>query len=170
MPSTHLTAAVNIKRADADSLNLLGAALVQVGEPKKAIEALKRAVAFVPLGWIEPYTTIAQAYARPASTARAEWANAMADLSVARPTRRGPACWRSPRGRPRSTRPSGWRSSPRGAAMAPRPTTWYTKALAIEPDNAEARLGPRPRQRPDGQRRPASGPAATRHRSKEGED
>src|SRR3990172_10880204 len=59
----YLAAAVAIKRSDADALNLLGTAYVRNGEPAKAIEPLRSAIAFVPIGWSEPYTTLAPAYA-----------------------------------------------------------------------------------------------------------
>ena len=75
-----LTAAVAIKRSDADALNLLGTAYVRNGEPAKAIEPLRSAIAFVPIGWSEPYLTLAQAYGDTGDAARAAWAAAMADL------------------------------------------------------------------------------------------
>lgn len=137
----HLTAAVNIKRADADSLNLLGAALVEVGEPKQAIEALERAVAFVPVGWVEPYATMARAFTDLGEPARAEWANAMADLSGGKSDEArtrllaivdGPAALDAAIGLALVAEMGG---------DSPEATTWYTKALEIEPDNAAARLG-----------------------------
>ena len=138
---THLTAAVTIKRSDADSLNLLGRAYVQAGEPDKAIEPLKRAIAFVPLGWTEPYTTLAAAYKATGDTARSEWAGAMADLAsgdaVGARTRLltisdGDAALEAAIGLGLVGETLG-----DGAAAA----EWYGKALAIDPANAEARLG-----------------------------
>jgi tetratricopeptide (TPR) repeat protein len=138
---THLLAAVAVKRSDADALNLLGTAYVQAGEPAKAIEPLKRAIAFVPLGWTEPYATLAQAYAATGDTARSEWAGAMANLSSGDTTGArtrllaitdGDAALEAAIGLGLVAETVG-----DGVAAA----EWYGKALAIDPANAEARLG-----------------------------
>ena len=80
-----LLRAVSIKRSDADALHLLGAAYVQSGQPAKAIAPLKAAIAFVPLGWTEPYAALGDAYTATGSAELAEWAYAMAELSDAKP-------------------------------------------------------------------------------------
>ncbi|MEW5990434.1 MAG: tetratricopeptide repeat protein [Chloroflexota bacterium] len=137
----YLSAAVAIKRSDADALNLLGTAYVQNGEPAKAIEPLRGAIAFVPIGWSEPYTTLAQAYADTGDADRAEWAAAMADLSQQRYAAAasrleaildGPAALEATIG-------LALVSEVQGDATAA--AVWYQKALDIEPGNAEARLG-----------------------------
>ena len=74
----HLLKALAIKRTDADAMNLLGAAYVKAGQPEKAMDPLRRAVEFVPIGWAEPYQTLADAYAATGETELAEWAGAMA--------------------------------------------------------------------------------------------
>jgi tetratricopeptide (TPR) repeat protein len=138
---TYLTQAIAIKRSDADALNLLGTAYVRNGEPDKAIEPLRNAIAFVPLGWSEPYLTLAEAYAATGDPARAEWANAMADLSSDNPagaeTRLlaivdGPLALDASIG-------LGLINEMRGDTLAA--ADWYRKALAVDPENAEARLG-----------------------------
>ena len=50
-----LEKALAIKRSDADALYLIGTAYVATGETDKAETALRAAVAFVPIGWSEPY-------------------------------------------------------------------------------------------------------------------
>lgn len=75
---TQLLKALAIKRSDADSMNLLGAAYVKAGTPEKAIEPLRQAILFVPIGWAEPYQTLADAYTATAEPEEAEWAAAMA--------------------------------------------------------------------------------------------
>jgi tetratricopeptide (TPR) repeat protein len=137
----HLLAAVEIKRSDADALNLLGSAYLKAGEPAKAIEPLKRAIAFVPLGWTEPYTTLARAYQATGDPARSEWAGAMADLSS------GDAMGAKARLLAISDGDAaleaaiglGLVSETLGDDAAA--ADWYGKALAIDPANAEARLG-----------------------------
>jgi tetratricopeptide (TPR) repeat protein len=137
----YLAAAVAIKRSDADALNLLGTAYVRNAEPAKAIEPLRSAIAFVPIGWSEPYMTLAQAYTDTGDPDRAEWAAAMADLSEERfdsATSRleaildGPAAIEATIGLALVSEVQG------DAAAA---ADWYRKALAIEPANASALLG-----------------------------
>lgn len=77
-----LLAALRIKRSDADALYLLGSAYVGAGEPEQAIEPLRKATAFVPIGWAEPYTTLAQAFTAAGEADEATWAGAMAALAV----------------------------------------------------------------------------------------
>jgi len=137
----YLAAAVAIKRSDADALNLLGTAYVQNGEPARAIEPLRGAIAFVPIGWSEPYAMLAQAYADTGDPDRAEWAAAMADLSEGRYAAAasrleaiidGPAALEATIGLALVSEVQGDATAAAG---------WYQKALEIEPGNAEARLG-----------------------------
>lgn len=74
----NLVKALAIKRTDADTMNLLGQAYVQTGQPAKAVEQLRNAILFVPTGWADPYQGLADAYAATGDTAEAEWASAMA--------------------------------------------------------------------------------------------
>ena len=73
-----LLKALAINRTDADSMNLLGAAYVKVGTPEKAFEPLRQAILFVPIGWAEPYQTLADAYTATGDAEEAEWGAAMA--------------------------------------------------------------------------------------------
>ena len=137
----YLSAAVAIKRSDADALNLLGTAYVRNSEPAKAIEPLRSAIAFVPIGWSEPYTTLAQAYTDTGDAALAEWAGAMADLSEQRYAAAasrlesildGPAALEATIG---LALVSEVQNDTTAAA------DWYQKALEIDPKNASALLG-----------------------------
>ncbi len=74
---TELASAVQIKRTDADALNLLGTALLQAGEPERAITATRQAIALVPIGWCEPYTQLETAYTSLGDTAGAGYAAGM---------------------------------------------------------------------------------------------
>lgn len=77
----YLGAAVAIMPADADALHLLGVAQLANGDAAAAVEALRRATAFVPLGWPEPYDVLGQAYAALGDADLAAWAGAMAALA-----------------------------------------------------------------------------------------
>jgi tetratricopeptide (TPR) repeat protein len=74
----YLLKALTIKRTDADAMNMLGAAYVKADQPDKAVQPLRKAIEFVPVGWAEPYVTLSAAYAATGDTALAEWAGAMA--------------------------------------------------------------------------------------------
>lgn len=74
--------ALRIKRSDADALYLIGQAYGQTGATDRAETALRRAVAFVPIGWGEPYAALAEAFAKAGRTAMAEWASVMADVAL----------------------------------------------------------------------------------------
>jgi Flp pilus assembly protein TadD len=78
-----LQKALSIKRTDADTLNLLGAAYVKAGSPEKAFEPLRRAILFVPATWAEPYESLAAAYTATGEAEQAEWAAAMAEAIAA---------------------------------------------------------------------------------------
>src|SRR3990172_6126953 len=105
------------------------------------MERLRSAIAFVPIGWSEPYATLAQAYADAGDPDRAEWAAAMADLSEGRYAAAasrleaiidGPAALEATIGLALVSEVQGDATAAAG---------WYQKALEIEPGNAEARLG-----------------------------
>jgi tetratricopeptide (TPR) repeat protein len=137
----HLEKALLIKRSDADALYLIGTAYTATGETERAIIALRSAVDFAPLGWSEPYTAMVEAYTKAGNPAMAEWAGAMADLAM---------------GRAELAEPRLKAISDDGAALdvaiglgllyesrgdSATAAEWYEKALAVDPENAAARLG-----------------------------
>lgn len=73
----HLADAVSINRTDADALLLLGTALLEAGDPERAVTATEKAIALVPLGWCEPYAQVASAYTALGDTAGAGYGTAM---------------------------------------------------------------------------------------------
>lgn len=137
----YLLKALAIKRTDADAMNLLGAAYVQVGTPDKAIEPLRKAVLFVPLGWPDPYQSLAAAYTATGDTDLAEWANAMVagqtgDVSGAikrlEAIADGDAALDARIG-------LGLLAESQGDDVTA--TTWYRKALELDAENTSAQLG-----------------------------
>jgi len=138
---TQLEKALAIKRSDADALYLIGTAYVATGETDKAETALRGAVAFVPIGWSEPYVALADAFTNAGKTAEAEWAGAMADLVAGKPELAEPRLLALVDGDAAVDAAIGlgllYETKGDGAAAA----AWYGKALAMSPDNAAARLG-----------------------------
>ena len=136
-----LEAAVRINGADADAWYQLGVAQLGAGVPDKAVAAERNAVAFVPLEWADPYTTMAQAYTALGKTDDATWATAMTDLIAKRYDTAGPAL-QPLLGGPAAADASlslGFLAEMQGdpaGALA-----WYRKVLALDPQNASALSG-----------------------------
>jgi tetratricopeptide (TPR) repeat protein len=137
----YLEKALAIKRSDADALYLIGTAFVATGETEKALTALRGSVAFVPIGWSEPYTAMAEAFTAAGKPAMAEWAGAMADLAAGNPDLAEPRLLAITDGEAAVDVAIGlgllYESKGNTASAA----EWYAKALAKSPDNTAARLG-----------------------------
>jgi tetratricopeptide (TPR) repeat protein len=89
-----LEAALVINRTDADTLHLLSRAYLAAGRADDAVVAVRRAIQFVPIGWCEPYGTLASAEGALGRTEAATVASSMAafcanEPSDVRPTLRG---------------------------------------------------------------------------------
>ncbi|HEY8134420.1 MAG TPA: tetratricopeptide repeat protein [Candidatus Limnocylindrales bacterium] len=82
--ATQLANSLRIDRTDADALDLMGQALIAIGDYETAVEALRDAVAFVPTGWVDPYTHLAQAYEGLADQGGVAYANGMVALNDGR--------------------------------------------------------------------------------------
>ena len=57
-----LEQALRIDAGDADALFAYGTALVRIGNAQQGVDALRRAVAFVPAGWCDPYRGLIDGY------------------------------------------------------------------------------------------------------------
>jgi tetratricopeptide (TPR) repeat protein len=137
-----LEKALVIKRSDADALYLIGTAYVATGETEKAVVALRSAVDFVPIGWSEPYTAMAEAFTKAGNTAMAEWAGAMADVAASKPELAEPrlmAIKDDPAAAVDAAIGLGLLNEVKGDSATA--AAWYAKALGLSPDNAAARLG-----------------------------
>lgn len=75
---TSLEKALAIDAGDADALYSLGGAQIRVGDPTKAVAALRLAIAYVPTGWPDPYRRLAEAYTALHEADGAAWAAGMA--------------------------------------------------------------------------------------------
>jgi tetratricopeptide (TPR) repeat protein len=78
--ATQLANALKIDRTDADALDLIGQSLTAVGDYKSAVDALRDAVSFVPIGWCDPYVHMSQAYQGLADPGGTAYANGMVEL------------------------------------------------------------------------------------------
>ena len=138
---TNLEEAVKIGSTDADAWYLLGKAQLAAGKTDKAIEAEKQAIAFVPVGWGDPYKVMADAYKAQNQPELAEYAGAMLDFAAGRLDQarqrlsaitNGPADAEAYTGLGLVTETQGDKQA---AADA------YRKALAIDPKNSTAESG-----------------------------
>lgn len=136
-----LEKALAIKRSDADALYLIGTAFAATGETDKAETALRGAVAFVPIGWSEPYTALADAFTKAGKTAMAEWAGAMADLAAGKPELAEPRLLAIVEGDAAVDASIGMGLLYETKGDSATAAAWYGKALSLSPDNAAARLG-----------------------------
>ena len=137
-----LEKALAIKRSDADALYLIGTAYVATGETDKAEIALRAAVAFVPIGWSEPYTAMAEAFTKAGRTAMA--AVGRRDGRPCRRTSRtspNRASSRSSTGTPRSTPAIGLGLLFETKGDTASAAEWYGRPWRSGPENAAARIG-----------------------------
>ncbi len=117
--------------------------------PTRPTAVVRSAVAFVPIGWSEPYTAMAdglhegrQGRRWPSGPGRwPTWPPA----SRSSPNRACSRSWTAKRPWTPQDRP--WAPLQRRRATPPRPGEWYGTALGLSPDNAAARLGDEPGRR-----------------------
>ncbi len=141
---TQLNLALQIKRSDGDALYLIGTAYTATGKFDDAEHALRSAISFVPVGWADPYTAMADLYTKAGKPAMAEWATAMA----AGATGTGDTQAAIDRLTKIAEDPAAGFDAKIGLGLmyelrkdAAQATAWYQKALAQKPDSSEARLG-----------------------------
>ena len=136
-----LEAALVINRTDGDTLHLLGRAYLAAGRADDAVTSVRRAIQFVPIGWCEPYSTLADAYRALGRTEAATVASSMAafcgnEPADVRPTLRGlvdgPAGLDARVALGLIAEVGG---DPGAAAE------WYRRALVLDPDDVTASSG-----------------------------
>jgi tetratricopeptide (TPR) repeat protein len=136
-----LVKALAINRSDADALYLIGTAYTAAGQPDLAIDALNRAIMFVPIGWSEPYTALADAYTAGGRPQLAAWATAMADLNSGRADRAETALKGLVEGEAALQASIGLGVLYEARGEMATAAGWYAKALLLDPANDAARLG-----------------------------
>jgi tetratricopeptide (TPR) repeat protein len=138
---TYLESALRIKRSDADALYLIGQAYTQTGATDRAEIALRRAVGFVPIGWPEPYTALADAFTAAGKAAQAEWAAAMAQVAEGKPELAEPRLLAIADGDAALDVAIGLGLLYETQGETGKAATWYAAALAKDPGNDAATLG-----------------------------
>ena len=137
----NLEKALAIQRTDGDTLYALANAYLSVGKTSEAIEKLTLATTLVPVGWPEPYLALETAYTEAGQADQAEWAGAMAAFAagdnVTAKTRLeaivgGDEALEALTGLGLIAEIEGDTAAAAG---------WFTKALAIDPDDVAAKLG-----------------------------
>ena len=136
-----LQEALRINASDADSLYRFGMALIGTGEATKGVEALQRAVMFVPSGWCEPYAGLVTGFTALGDTPGVTYATGMVAFCSGRldeaatdlkPLITGPRKIDALLGLALVAAQSG------DAAGA---TEYYQQVLAADPKNASALIG-----------------------------
>jgi tetratricopeptide (TPR) repeat protein len=139
---THLEKALAIKRSDADALNLISKAYLAVGDTDNAILTAKAAIAFVPIGWTDPYLTLSQTYTKAGQPEMAEWAAAMAAFADGKTEEARTRLTALATGGPAGIDAMiGLGLIAEAAGELPVAASWYERALTADPDNPAARLG-----------------------------
>jgi tetratricopeptide (TPR) repeat protein len=137
----YLEKALAIKRSDADALYLIGTAYTATGRTDEAETVLRAAVAFVPIGWSEPYVALQDAFTKAGRAGMAEWAGAMADVAAGNTQAAEPRLLAitDPEAAVDVAIGLGLLYETKGDTGSA--AEWYGKALARDPENAAARLG-----------------------------
>ena len=130
-----------IQRTDGDALYALATAYLATDQAQLAIEPLTLAVALVPVGWAEPYTALETAYTKTGDPDRAAWAAAMAAFATGDHATAESRLLAIAEGdlALEASVGLGLVNESKGDTAAA--ADWYRKALAIDPENASARLG-----------------------------
>jgi tetratricopeptide (TPR) repeat protein len=138
---SYLEKALVIKKTDSDALLLIGKAHIAAGDYAAAAVRLRQAVQFVPIGWAEPYELMADAYTKAGEAEEAAWAAAMVTFQKGDAATATTALMALVNGKAALDAYVGLGLIAESAAKPGEAREWYSKAIAINPDNAEAKLG-----------------------------
>jgi tetratricopeptide (TPR) repeat protein len=138
---TALESALRIDSTDADSLYEYGSALIETGEASRGIEALQRAVAFVPSGWCEPYYRMVDGYTALADAPGAAYANGMVAFCEGRLDTAKQQLAPLTSGAYRIDAWLGLALTSAASGDSPQAIAYYQMVLAEEPENTSALIG-----------------------------
>lgn len=138
---TSLESALRIDSGDADALYTYGSALIAVGNAAKGVEALRRAVAFVPTGWCDPYARMLDGYRALDQADGVAYAGGMVAFCEQRPAEAVRLLKGISTG---AFAQDAWLGLALVAASQgdqATATDYYQKVLAVDPANASALIG-----------------------------
>jgi len=138
---TALQSALRISSSDADSLYAYGSALIETGDATGGVAALRRAVAFVPSGWCEPYYRMADGYAALRDAAGTAYAGGMVAFCEGRLDEAAASLAPLVDGAYRVDARLGLALTAAANGDSPTAIGYYRQVLAEEPDNASALIG-----------------------------
>jgi tetratricopeptide (TPR) repeat protein len=136
-----LEKALGIKRSDADALLLLGKAYFDTGRASEGSDLIRRAIEFVPVGWVDPYQALADGYTKAGKVALAEWAGAMVDFQSGSLDQAETRLKALAGGEAALDAAIGLGLLYETKGDLASAAEWYAKALVIDPKNNTARLG-----------------------------
>lgn len=138
---TSLTAALKINGGDADALYSFGVALVQTGDATKGITAMRQAVAFVPIGWCDPYRGLVDGYTAAKDTIGTQWATGMVAMCDGKLTEAKAALQPLAAGPMKVDALVGLALVAVKAGDNAAAASLYRQVLAIDPNNTSASIG-----------------------------
>lgn len=136
-----LQEALRINGTDADALYAYGRALIQTDEAEKGVQALRRAVAFVPSGWCEPYYGMVDGYEAMGDAGGGAYATGMVAFCEGRLDEATSKLQPLTGGTYRVDALLGLALVSAAAGDSPLAIDYYEQVLAEEPDNVSALIG-----------------------------
>jgi tetratricopeptide (TPR) repeat protein len=136
-----LASALRIDSTDADALYAYGSALIDTGDAAGGVEALRRAVAFVPSGWCDPYYRMVDGYGALADTAGAAYAEGMVAFCEGRLDAAGASLLPLVGGEHRIDAWLGLALVSAASGDSPAAIGYYERVLAEDPENVSALIG-----------------------------
>jgi tetratricopeptide (TPR) repeat protein len=133
-----LQAALGIDPQDSDALYLMGLAQLKAGKTQLAIDAFTKAVAFVPTGWCEPYTQLAEAYGKLNQPLKATYNAGLADFCHKKPAEAKAKLMTLIKGPQAVNAMLGLATFAETDSNHAEAITWYKKVLTIDHGNAVA--------------------------------
>ncbi len=138
---TALTEALKIDGGDADALYSFGMALIQTGDPTKGVAAIRRAVAFVPTGWCDPYKGLQTGYAALKDSVGGQWASGMAAMCSGQLDAARAALQPLTTGSMKVDALLGLALTAQQAGDRTTAADFYRQVLAVDPKNSSASIG-----------------------------
>jgi len=136
-----LESALRIDSTDADSLYAYGSALIETGDAGRGIDALRRAVAFVPAGWCEPYYRMVDGYTALGDASGTAYANGMVAFCEGRLDAARGELAPLASGTYRIDAWLGLALVSAAAGDSSAAIDYYQQVLAVEPENVSALIG-----------------------------